>query len=203
MHVRVKGAPPFLLCTTLLCSGCASPSRQPRLADSSRRIVLTFTITAALPDHPTHAVIRRAMARFASADSALQVQLAPASLLRQGRLPDVASVFAADLPELVARGGVEPLAAHFSGEWLRGFAERSLSQCEVGGVLFALPWLEGPQPSRDWLLISSAMSLYKPQAIQFMKFLTTDPVSAQEISRATGLRPARRSLLIQPPGKIR
>ncbi|NIM04307.1 MAG: hypothetical protein GTO55_00630 [Armatimonadetes bacterium] len=108
--------------------------------------------------------------------------------------PDLALIPAHSLAYLVDQGGIEPLGARLSAEWLESFPEESLAQCYAADVIFAIPWLEAEKPEDDWLLISFALSQHKPEAVEVMKFLAADDTALERMSEATGLRPAKKGL---------
>jgi DNA-binding transcriptional LysR family regulator len=99
---------------------------------------------------------------------------------------DLAFIPARLLSDLVGKGGIEPLGARLSAEWLKDFPAESLAQCKAGGILFAVPWLKAEKPEDNWLLISFALSLHKPEAVELMKFLASDPAALSASRRQAG-----------------
>ena len=91
----------------------------------------------------------------------------------------LASVRAADLSDLVGAGGIEPLGARVSPDFLAQLPPYAVDQCLDAGVLFALPWLSNPENSL--LLVSFALNTKKTQAVELMKFLATDKASLDEL----------------------
>ncbi len=92
---------------------------------------------------------------------------------------------------MAAAGGVEPMGARLKPAWLKQFSPKAVERCMIATRIFAMPWLVGNQGKDDWVLISFALSLHKPQAVELMKFLATDPATLKEMSKVTGLRAAR------------
>jgi len=182
------------LCSALFFCGCGRFSRKPPapvFVPKESAVTIAFQSRTANPSHPAYSATLRAIARFQKKHPEIAVILSAESSGSAREPVDLALIEAGQLAERVGKGGVEPLGARLSAEWLKGFSQESLSRCKAGGVLFAVPWMESKKPGDDWLLISFALSLRKPEAVELMKFLVSDPMTLEEMSRATGLRPAK------------
>lgn len=182
----------------LLYAGCGAPTGPtPSTTPGAgqKPVMLKFVLFELTPEAAGFDQIYADLKRYQSAHPGVSFQLvtnAESPLVAQESPGDLALIRARDLQDLVGRGGIEPLSARTTPAELQQFSPQSLARCKAADVLFALPWLQGKAPGDDWLLISYALSLNKPVAVEVMKFLITDPTTLKELTQATSLQPAKK-----------
>lgn len=176
----------------LLYAGCGAPTGPPPGAEQ-KPVMLKFVLFELTPEAAGFDQIYADLKRYQAAHPGVSFQLvtnAESPLVAQESPGDLALIRARDLQDLVGRGGIEPLSARATPAELQQFSPQALARCKAADVLFALPWLQGKAPGDDWLLISYALSLNKPVAVEVMKFLITDPTTLKALTQATSLSPA-------------